>query len=135
MRNQFVFAFDGSMRMRQQRIGNLRAGKAASVDPLSGVVRGSLDQFVCAGKIVGRGVEGTQTRYGEDVDFPSQLHQVTHHLMSMSRVIASKARAIIPFGGSCRAQANPVGSAMIRVAPSLAAARIGVLLPTAPSMR
>jgi len=43
--------------------------------------------------------------------------------------MACKARAIAPFGGAWRAQAKPVGKAMIRVAPSLAAITIGVLLP------
>lgn len=54
---------------------------------------------------------------------------------AINRVIACKAHATAPLGGSSKAQAYPVGSTTIRDAPRSAATRIGEFLATAPSIR
>ncbi|SKV07915.1 Uncharacterised protein [Mycobacteroides abscessus subsp. abscessus] len=53
----------------------------------------------------------------------------------MARVIACNAMGTAPLGVSVRAQAYPVGSTQISVAPSATACESGVLLTTPPSMR
>ena len=68
--------------MRQQSIRNFTPGQTASFYPFPRVLRSLFDQLAGAREIVRRGVEGAQTGYGENIDFPDELPQITHHLMS-----------------------------------------------------
>ena len=69
------------MCMRQQRIRDLRSSKAASFDPFPRVPCRLLDQLVGTREIVRGDVKRTQIGYGENIDFPAKLSEVTHHLM------------------------------------------------------
>ena len=67
--------------MRQQRIRNLRSGQTASFDPFPRVLCGLFDQLVSTREIVRRHFKRAQIGYGENIDFPAKLPEVTHHLM------------------------------------------------------
>src|SRR5271170_1772699 len=67
--------------MRQQRIRDLRPGQTAFFDPLPRVLSGLFDQLVGTREIVRRDIERAQIGYGENINFPTKLPEITHHLM------------------------------------------------------
>ena len=69
------------MCMRQQRIRDPRSGQTASFDPFPRVPCRLLDQLVGTSEIVRGDVKRTQIGYGENIDLPAKLSEVTHHLM------------------------------------------------------
>jgi len=69
------------MCMRQQRIRDPRSGQTASFDPFPRVPCRLLDQLVGTREIVRGDVKRTQIGYGENIDLPAKLSEVTNHLM------------------------------------------------------
>ena len=55
--------------------------RTASFDQLPRVLRGLFDQLVGMREIARRDIKRAQIGYGENIDFPAELPEVTRHLM------------------------------------------------------
>src|SRR3954467_11823804 len=86
-------------------------------------------------KVLGRADQRAQWRHDVVFDCGSRFSSSSTNCRAISSVNACSALATAPFGGSCGAQAYPVGMMIRRFAPFATATLTGVLLEIAPSAR